>query len=65
MDDPVMANPVLTWLRSHDLPVTREYYIAVATMGQEDYDWDEEDEMGMPEDLRDFDALARDRAARV
>ena len=30
----------------------------------EDYEWDEEDEMGMPEPLRDLDALARERSEK-
>lgn len=59
-------DPIIDWLKKNDLPVTREYYIAAATMtSPNDYDWDEEDERDMPEGLRDFDALARERAARV
>jgi hypothetical protein len=58
-------DPILHWLHENDLPLTREYYIAMATLtSPEDYEWDEEDEMGMPEPLRDLDALARERSEK-
>ena len=57
-------SPILNWLHKNGFPITRASYIAIATMGQPDYDWDEEDEAGMPEKLRDPAALARERSEK-
>lgn len=56
-DDPFVAR-----LRKLGLPVTRKQYIALATLGQDNYDWTVEDEEGLPEELQDFDALEADDA---
>ena len=44
----IKASPTLTWLRDNRQDLTRENYIAMATFGQDDYDWTAEDEAGMP-----------------
>ena len=60
----IKNSPTLTWLRDNRQDLTRENYIAMATFGQDDYDWTAEDEAGMPASLRDYDALERERAER-
>jgi hypothetical protein len=58
-------SPTLNWLHKEGLPLTRKAFIAIATMGLEDYDWNEEDEAGLPPPLQDYDALAAERADRA
>jgi hypothetical protein len=47
------ASPTLRWMFDNGIPLTREDYIDVATAASpDDYEWDIEDELGMPELLR-------------
>jgi hypothetical protein len=60
----IKNSPTLTWLRDNGQQLTRANYIAMATFGMDDYDWTAEDEASLPESLRDYDALERERAGR-